>query len=1061
MANRPPRPGCLTVSSVSAESGRRTAHGEDLNITAKHYKLGAGLLGILILAGWTLLYALYGQYGGVELEFYLNRQAEGQAVLERKAARIAYHRARQFAFHPKGGDFSMRAKTYLIPERSGEYSLAAVSLGSTRLSLAERSKWQTSLNKLAFPQDWQLASSPAGEVHLATDRVLATRFSTGRPKREGDSLSVKFPREQTIHGVVMDSAPSGMRDCPLRFLVKTRDREGNWSQKANVNVPSMRASTVDALFSPQKARALKVELKGSHDHFFWSVHELHVISNGLLDQLALKTRLSGPTPLQLTYLPPAEEIPGGPGSLQRDYGLLLLFWKPPGKDWRLVPAQHLSLAPQDGFWAALARHPLAGRLLPWLWALMLALGLALTLKAWRGGGHRADTPEQAPGPGQVRARRLALALLGVLALVDLMGWSSLFGFWSTLLFGPLVEPGLAVRGTWAAVLLGLGLLAFLLTVWPKPRRLWPGGGFAWAAGGLLMLQLSLGILWMQALGWQSPLSHLDHGAFLYAHSIWDQFPYPLIHYNPFWNGGIEEWEPVRNGSFAAYALARPLTWFWPLSKAYTLFIPLIFGLILPWTIFFSLRSLGASRPGALLAALTGLIPHTNWVYWVSTGASAGLLSAGLSLPALAAFWRLSQNRGNPWLNALAGAAAFSLALVWMPFVFAATLPCLALLIIHARDLRGRRLWGLLLMALLILGAGLPWVLDFAAKFKVLSFAQQSMHLPELDPGRMWRDFYGQLGEFNPLLLIPGLMGLAWLKPKKRWFMAGYVVYLLALIELVAQYMPNYQLNRMQQFLAIALTIPAAFLWNGFKDRPGSSPWLRGLAYSGLVMVVALQIAGALNFYSVSLEKRSPETAPAPVMALANWLSRPGAPAGRILLAGQTDKQYGGCAAYLQMLTRKQMIADYHVGTLQRNLEVKLPPELCRTPPAPGDFKRLLRLYNVTQVVKDIWNPKDPWNRYLKGLAWLQPEKLVDGHYQVYLTGVASSYVLQGEARVKAALNRIRVWPRNEAPLVLKYRYVTGLRASNGVKLTPREVWPRVDFIACDGHRGQLFEIVFR
>ena len=1051
----------MAIRPESADTPHGAGHGENLFITAKHYKLSAGLLGVFILAGWTLLYALYGRHGGVDLEFYLNRQAEAPAVLERKAARIAYHRARQFAFHPKGGDFSLRAKTYLIPERSGDYSLAAVSLGSIRLRLAGRSKWQNSLNKLAFPQSWQVAGSPAGEVQLATDRDLATRFSTGRPKREGDSLTVQFPSEQTIHGVVMDSAPSGMRDCPLRFLVKTRDREGTWSLSANVNVPSMRASTVDALFSPQKARALKVELKGSHPHFFWSVHELHVISSSLLDRLALKSRLSGPTPLELTYLPPEEEIPGGPGSLERDYGLLLLFWKPPGKDWRLVPAQHLSLAPQDGFWAALARHPLAGLLLPWLWALLPALGLALALKDRIGAGDKADTSYHPPEPGRLRVWRLALSLLGALALVDLMGWSSLLGFWSTLLFGPLVEPGLAVRGTWAAVLLGLGLLVFLVAAWPKTRRFWPGNGFAWAAGGLLMLQLSLGILWMQSLGWQSPLSHLDHGAFLYAHSIWDQFPYPLIHYTPFWNGGIEEWEPVRNGSFAAYALARPLTGFWPLLKAYTLFTPLIFGLILPWIIFFSLRSLGAARPGALLAALAGLIPHTNWVYWVSTGASAGLLSACLSLPALAAFWRLSENRGNPWLNALAGAAAFSLALVWMPFVFAATLPCLALLIIHARDFRGRRLWGLLLMVLLILGGSLPWLLDFAAKFKVLSFAKQSVHLAQLDLGRMWWDFYGRLGEINPLLLVPGLMGLAWLEPKKRWFIVGYMIYLLTLIELVAQYMPAYQLDRTQQFMTIALTIPAAFLWNGFKNRSGGRTWMISLACSGLAMAVALQIAGALNFYSANLEKRSPQTAPAPVIALANWLTRPGSPPGRILLAGQTDKQYGGCAAYLQMLTQRQMIADYHVGTLHRNLEVKLPPELCRTPPAPGEFERLLELYNVTQVVKDIWNPKDPWNRYLQGLAWLRPEKLVDGHYQVYRTGIESSYLLQGKARVSAALDRIRVWPGNEDPLVLKYRYAAGLRASGGVRLKPQKVWPKVDFIACDGHRGQPFEIVYR
>jgi hypothetical protein len=576
-----------------------------LRLTKANLRLILVLLSFLLVLVSGLYLFDAGTYG-VRLNYFLSRDASGPQVLRHGADRLGFHRAKPLPFYPKGGDFSIKINGHLYPPRPGNYRLALVSLGSAELRIGSQSYKLPSLHQVAWPDGYLASSSPQGQTRLMRDRDLATRWTSGRAKRLGDWIKVKLPRTEQVHGVVLDSAPSGMRDCPLRFGVRLKTADGDWEPVADVDVPGMKASTVDAMFAPMKADEIQITLLAEHGSFWWSVHELHLITDQVLDSMAVQVSLDRDTAISLTHRPPPEETKGAPGYIKRDYGLLRLYWKPPGQDWEPVPAWALGAKSNRLLpgWITALIQPM-GRLLPWLWAGLAALWIALL---WPG----QSGPDRWAGSFSPDSHHKLVLSAGILLLIgsldDLAGFSGIFRFWTTLIYGPVVQPSLWQIACWTAGALGLVAISTLLL-----HRARPGPGrnrnlFPWALAALVMIQAGLTITWLQSLGLTWPLVNNDHGCFQYAHSIWQNTLAPLIHYNPFWNAGILEWEPVRSGSFAAFLLARPLTWFLPISKAYTLFTPIIFALLLPWIGFASLRGFGAGRTSSLLAALILIMP---------------------------------------------------------------------------------------------------------------------------------------------------------------------------------------------------------------------------------------------------------------------------------------------------------------------------------------------------------------------------------------------------------------------------------------------------------------------
>ncbi|BEQ14439.1 hypothetical protein FAK_15050 [Desulfoferula mesophila] len=566
------------------------------------------------------------------------------------------------------------------------------------------------------------------------------------------------------------------------------------------------------------------------------------------------------------------------------------------------------------------------------------------------------------------------------------------------------------------------------------------------------------ILWVQKLGLQSPLVSEDNGSFIYGYYLCDDARLLAVNYNPFWNAGAVEWEPIRSGITALYMLGRPLVWFLPLLQAYTFSTPIIFALILPWAVFFGLRWAGIGRGGALFGALLSLMPSTNWAFWMAEGATGGLLSAGLTLPALILFWRLLQDPAPQWRHISLLVVFFSLALMWLPFVFAAGVPAAVIILLHWRDMQPRRLVKVGATIALIAGVNAVWLISFLQNFPVGDFTGHTMQ-PWTQS--LWAQFLHPfevlLSEVNPLILVLGAIGLPLLQPGRRRDLLVFLALVLLVIILLDNMLPNYQLIRLHQYVATLLILPAALFWERLWTAQPKA-WARRALVSGLIPVLALQIVATGLFFDIRVGSRMPSVAPWSSLALAGWIGRQEAPAGRVLLVGNTQKQYHGSAAYLQMLSNRPMIADFYICTLQRKLEVNLPANLCLSPPSKDDFRELIELYNVGQVVNYLGQKS--WDRFLSGLPYLRLRQVIDEKFAIYETALKPGFFATGQGGVVEEFNRLKVTPAGKGRLVLKYNYSKGLSATHGVRLSPVRVWPGVDFIAADGHDGQPFEINF-
>lgn len=981
--------------------------------------------------------------GGLTLTGWLGPEPAGRAHLTRRAAAVAFDADDPLPLNPRGGGFHLRLEGWLLPPADGPLELAVVSLGSGELAVGGARRAYEGLAGAPWPAGWRLTARPQGEPAAAVDRDPRTRWASGRVKRGDEELRVDFAGPERVLGVVLDSAAGGPRECPAAWRVERWDRGQGWVAEHEALVPFTRAGAVDAFFGGLDTTRLKVRQSGASDQFWWGVNELYVITDSLLDRRALTLTTDGPLPLRLTYRPPDEEQ--GPEAVTRDYGLLRLYWRPAGGRWAPLPPGALCGRPLGPRTAALYRLGLAlGPLAPWLWALALGVGAALWARRAEAGA------QQAPPRAPAWFWAVAVAALAWL-LADAGGLDGLGHFARTFLYGARRDPP-ADAWLLAAGLAGLGALAAGIHGLARPR---PLGRLA--VGAAATAAVAAAWLWVRALGLDAPLTAHDHGVFLYSHWLWDRLGPAGTHYVPAWNAGMLEWEAVRNGSAASWLLARPLTAMLPVARAYNLFPPLIFALMAPLAVFAALRSAGLAPGWAALGGLMALMPHTNWAFWLTMGATSGLLAATACLGAMLAAVRLLESpRPGPW-PALALAGCLALALFWLPSLTALALPGPMVLIIYGRRLRGRRLGMLALGVGLAAAATAAWLLPFWRHYALAGFAARALawHGPEWSLA--WARWLSLVQDTNPLIWLPGLAGLAALEPRRRLVMVAYLLNLLLFIGLVSQEMPDLQLHRLELFWAVALIWPAAAgleaWWRAARSRGA-----RALAAGVVAPLAAASLVAAWLFFAQAVPGRQLRPLDGGLEALTGWLGREASPPGRVLLAGRSDSNWHGYAAWMALYCRRGLIADFYAGVLASGRGVALPEALCRTIPAPADFARLLVLYDVGQVVADRLGPEGRWPEYLAGLGYLEPVLVLDQRFAVYAFAGARGRVLEGRGMVRSLPDGLLVIPGDEARLVLSQAWLPGLAAEGGVRLEPVELWPGTPFVAASGHGGRPFEI---
>ena len=117
---------------------------------------------------------------------------------------------------------------------------------------------------------------PAG---AAFDGDPATRWTTGRPMKPGDRLTIDFGRARTVHKVVLDSS-SSPGDYPRGCTVAVSLDGKTWKTAARLTQSEcdsrQKKGVIEIELSGASARYLRITQDGNHDGLFWTVHEVYV-----------------------------------------------------------------------------------------------------------------------------------------------------------------------------------------------------------------------------------------------------------------------------------------------------------------------------------------------------------------------------------------------------------------------------------------------------------------------------------------------------------------------------------------------------------------------------------------------------------------------------------------------------------------------------------------------------------------------------------------------------------------------------------------------------------------
>ncbi|MFH0788121.1 MAG: hypothetical protein V2B13_10980 [Pseudomonadota bacterium] len=304
-------------------------------------------------------------------------------------------------------------------------------------------------------------------------------------------------------------------------------------------------------------------------------------------------------------------------------------------------------------------------------------------------------------------------------------YGKIFSFYGFLFSGNLLSPFLLIG---FSIIATGGLWVFERTSWGRliktrmaPLR--PKIPFMC----LIIFQFALAIWFMRWVN-HGILVHDDHGDTLYGLHILEQAFPGIVNYNPFWNAGALEWEPIRHGTLNLFFITRPLRLFFSLPEAYSLIIPLIFIFGLPWLIYYSLGLMQFSPLARLLGVMMAFLPHLQYAYWMEVGCMPAVLSSALFPVIVLTAVRLFLMEEPKWRHLILLVTFLSLALMWMPFVFILILPGLILLLFFQKKFRGKPLLFVVLALLSLALLNYPWIYSFFKHYHVQDFTARSFSL---------------------------------------------------------------------------------------------------------------------------------------------------------------------------------------------------------------------------------------------------------------------------------------------------------------------------------------------
>lgn len=589
-----------------------------------------------------------------------------------------------------------------------------------------------------------------------------------------------------------------------------------------------------------------------------------------------------------------------------------------------------------------------------------------------------------------------------------------------------------------------------------------------------------------------PIFQVDYSAFQYReHLLKQTFP-RVTNYDPFFNAGQIDHTIVGTGSISLFILTFPFLLFLPVETAHKLQPALIIALT-PLVFYFSMLMLKRSRSEALIAAFISLTAssggYLSYSAFLSYGLLPYLLSSLAAVVAFAACFRIFISGDYSKRNAIVLVIVGTLGMFHLTFPVV-VLPLLAMPLLRIKESRlsGKLIAYAVSIAALLAAVNLWWILDFSAIFD-LSRAFQSKFSALLDllaPGlsaeAKLKQVLSPLGarlRIDLVVLIFGIYGTARLlrsAPNRSddrrlgGLLAVSLLYLAFITFFGSLFLAGAQNGRFLIPLAFMLVIPAAvgirrLFELVFLPAHNAMPRL-----SLCNRLIAICYAAAVPFHIFSLAT-SVSAAPPHTIALLEWIKANTTEEARIYcedfgepsrgfsitkngqpFRGNFSAAFGGSFAFAQALTGRSFVTEPYNSEGKRALN----PNRLTDFKSERELRRYFELYNVKHVI--VFS--DQLAAFLDRTGGCRRAAEVGG-FIIYQTDIVPDYFLEGRGRVVQRLNRLEVAVEPAAEIVLKYRFVDGLKIEPPLELGRFRTFTNEEFIRVKTGGTRSFVIEYR
>ncbi len=571
--------------------------------------------------------------------------------------------------------------------------------------------------------------------------------------------------------------------------------------------------------------------------------------------------------------------------------------------------------------------------------------------------------------------------------------------------------------------------------------------------GVLFLQGCLVIIFLRFASNRIIFSD-DHPSFLYRlFLLKDNFP-RIPFYNTDWNGGYETAEFFLTGVLNIFILVSPFLYLLgenapiEIAKYYTLIIPYLYMLLLPWSMYIAARLLQISKNGALISLLLSLGPsYMYFKYLLSYGTLGFVLSAAILPLCLALAIRIAVLPEPRWSQIFGLLLASFCCLSWLPSAFG-LMPITFFALFHWREtfsLRRRKM--IFVFAFLFLVINVPWLFSLLKQTLLISFVSGNA-LPGGEVVSSRSNFGEILGaassgllsallEINPLLLffvIPGIR----LLPQGRKILLVTIVWLLVISFVGDFYKPQLELQRMILHATFLMILPAARsievlnykLLNFAFEK--NNLFKRTISFFSLVFLLGILFSSPLKVCSAYLGRSAARYLFArPVVAQLSEAIKKHGGEGRVFFLGfilhelnsnERSSSDGGHVAALASFSGKPLYAsEFYHSRWSSNDPI---PEIFRDRESEG-VEEFLDLMNATAVVTFT----SIWERYCNAHAERYEKVFMGERFSLFKRkGSEQGYFQKGFGSLRYVPRGVEVIPGSEE-MVIKFRFHPKLRVT--------------------------------